>query len=354
MATFPDSPSERGGARFGGGGLGTPLGVPGKPKVASLFTPQPGGNQTLQALMLRQKELAARGGGEMPQIQSWTQGLAHALGQTMTGFEQGRVDRDIATGNKVVADVIGGADPVTGEYGPDAAAKVAQWNPDFAAKILADRQARANAEHWEDMPPPPGAKEGQLYQRNSVTGEVRTAGGAAGTSVTINPPSAETGAKLGLANGFLDNYDAIIASAQAGEMTGGGYISGVQLGRGNGGAQYRNLLQGTEAMVRLLTGAGMSEGEARQRVVQYEPALTDDADTLVSKIQGLKQALNNVTEGVQTRGQDQEGEGDPATTETNPYKVGETYDFTTPDGKPIRGTYLGGDIGAASSWKAAQ
>jgi hypothetical protein len=253
-----------------------------------------------------------------------------------------------------MSEVLGSADPTTGAFPADAPGKIASWDPELAYKMLTDRQAAANAEHWVDMPPQPGAKEGQLYQRNSVTGEVRTAGGQAGDSITINPPSAETGAKLGLANGFLDNYDAVLASAQAGEMTGGGYISGVQLGRGNGGAQYRNLLQGTEAMVRLLTGAGMSEGEARQRVVQYEPALTDDADTLVSKIQGLKQALNNVTEGVQTRGRD-EGEGDPeAPQEDSLYKVGETYDFTTPEGKPIRGKYLGGDISAASSWEAVQ
>ena len=57
------------------------------------------------------------------------------------------------------------------------------------------------------------------YQLNQQTGQYDQVGGG-GTNVTINPPSAETAAKLGLANGFLDNYDTILKSAQAGEMTG--------------------------------------------------------------------------------------------------------------------------------------
>jgi hypothetical protein len=140
------------------------------------------------------------------------------------------------------------------------------------------------------------------YQLNQKTNQYDQVGGG-GTSVTINPPSAETSAKLGLARGFLDNYDSILKSVDAGEMTGGGYISGVQLGRGNGGTQYRNLKQGTEALIRIMTGAGMSENEAVERSQQFEPQITDDAPTLRSKVQGLKQAIDNVIQGVQTRGQ---------------------------------------------------
>jgi hypothetical protein len=354
MARFsgggPIGPTPGGGALGGAFPPAPQAGGPGGfgPRIASMFAPAGNaGHPTLQALMERQQELANRKGGA-PQIQSWTQGAAHMLDKLFEGLEVGRTNRRLAEGNQVVSDVLSQADPVTGELTPAQIAPLAEWDPDRWAQLMQVYQSGRNVEMWEDIAAPDGAKPGQLYQRNSQTGEVRTAGGGSGTEVTINPPSAETGAKLGLAQGFFDNYDDIVAAAQAGEMTGGGYFSGVQLGRGAGGIAYRNLLQGTEAMVRLLTGAGMNENEARQRVTQYEPALTDDVPTLVSKIQGLHQALTNVQEGVMTRGQ---GEGEPGETPDETatesiYKVGEIYTFAHGKGK-----YLGGDIGDPASWE---
>ena len=115
-------------------------------------------------------------------------------------------------------------------------------------------------------------------------------------------PSAETSAKIGLSEGFTDNFDAILKSVDAGELTGLNWVPSVGFGRGNGGTQYRNIRQGTEGLIRLLTGAGMNEGEARDRVTSYEPSITDDAPTLRNKIVQLKQAIDNVTQAVQTRG----------------------------------------------------
>jgi hypothetical protein len=150
MATFPDIPAHPRNPQVGTGGFvapGAPTIQPNplKPKVASLFTPQPGGNQTLQALMLRQKELAGRG-GEMPQIQSWTQGLSHALAETMTGIEEGRVRREAERGNAAVAGALGAADPVTGLVPAEAASSIASWDPEMAYKLLSDRREQMNAD----------------------------------------------------------------------------------------------------------------------------------------------------------------------------------------------------------------
>jgi hypothetical protein len=48
---------------------------------------------------------------------------------------------------------------------------------------MALRAAQAKTENWVDIPPPEGAKPGQLYQRNTVTGEVRATGGQSVTQI---------------------------------------------------------------------------------------------------------------------------------------------------------------------------
>jgi len=289
------------------------------------------------------------------QIESWTQGAAQLAQAFVNARQQAAAETEEATGRQELAGAMAGID---WDAGPTAEQQAIIYgrDPELGMKVIADMvQARRNQVSTltpEEEIATFGADKPGTYQKKGtgevtridepeaaetygpvVTGEqAKTLGldptksyqlnqktqqydqiGGGGTSVTINPPSAETSAKLGLAKGFIDNYDSILKSVDAGEMTGPGYLKGVTLGYGNGGTQYRNLLQGTEAMVRLLTGAGMNESEARQRVTQYEPAATDDAVTLRSKIEGLKQALDNVIEGVETRGQPGATDGEDTT-----------------------------------------
>jgi hypothetical protein len=264
---------------------------------------------TLDALMARQKEIALDRAKLQPgAIQQPIQGVAYLANVLANKLQQGRADRATAAANQQMAETMANIDPVNGANGAQIGI-LANYDPDMAMQFLKERADRRQAEAERVTYGPVltgeaakaiGLDPTKSYQMNNKTQQYDQVGGG-GTSVTVNPPSAEVAAKLGLANGFLDNYDAILQSAQAGEMTGTGWITGVQMGRGNGGAQYRNLLQGTEALVRLLTGAGMSEGEARSRVKQFEPAALDDAPTLVSKIGGLKQALDNVRGAVNDR-----------------------------------------------------
>lgn len=150
-------------------------------------------------------------------------------------------------------------------------------------KIIADFNAGAYGD-----PATPGAQK----LRDDAIKKANTA------SAGIQLISPETGAKIGLIDEFLNNYDMVERSASAGEMTGPvDLVKNVMMGRGPGGQAYRMLRQGTEGLVRIMTGAGMPESEARDRVRQYEPEWTDDANTLVSKIQGLKAAVTSARQG---------------------------------------------------------
>ena len=100
--------------------------------------------------------------------------------------------------------------------------------------------------------------------------------------------SPETGAKIGLIDDFLGNFDSIREVAASGGMTGLWDYGRTIAGRDAGGRAYRELLGGTEGIIRILTGAGMSESEAGKNAYLYEPQLWDDAKTMVSKLDGLR------------------------------------------------------------------
>jgi hypothetical protein len=136
---------------------------------------------------------------------------------------------------------------------------------------------------------------------------VGVGGGGAGDKL-MTP---EAAARIALANEYLKNSDNVRTSAAAGEMTGPiDYQTSVRLGKGNGGVAFRQLKQGTEAYVRMMTGAGMAISEAQEKAMQYEPQWTDTAEVLTSKVDGLNAALKAIvaeaTLGRQTTGGDEQ------------------------------------------------
>jgi hypothetical protein len=143
-----------------------------------------------------------------------------------------------------------------------------------------------------------GLDHSKQYQLNEKTKKYDPVGGS---GVTIQNVPAETAAKIALGDEFLSNFDSIRLAAVNGDMTGPlDYQTAVTFGRGTGGVASRQLMQGSEALVRLMTGAGKSESEARGEVKQYLPSITDDAVTLTSKIDGLKNAITRIKAGVTT------------------------------------------------------
>lgn len=109
---------------------------------------------------------------------------------------------------------------------------------------------------------------------------------------------AEMGARIGLGDEFLnEDLPGIKKDVEAGAATGILDYAMGWAGRGRQGEIRRRLLTGVDALRRNLTGAGMSATETEEYVGRYLPSITDDAETLVSKISGLERDLRAVKEG---------------------------------------------------------
>lgn len=127
------------------------------------------------------------------------------------------------------------------------------------------------------------------WQKDLKTGKWEKPGGG---GINIQTVPAEVGARVALGDDFLSNIDEVRRSAAAGEMTGPiDYSTAVLGGRGSGGNAYRMLVQGSEALIRQLTGAGKSQSEAESQARQFLPTFTDDAQTLTAKVDSLGRQL---------------------------------------------------------------
>lgn len=121
--------------------------------------------------------------------------------------------------------------------------------------------------------------------------------------------SAEVAARLGLANSFLGQLDdytdaegkpqtGLRSRIKAGDVTGlvDGLMGAANIG--DPGAIRRKISSGAEALLRNLTGAGMSIEEARKYVARYEPQWNDSSETLLDKVNQLDRELRSVTDVV--------------------------------------------------------
>lgn len=104
--------------------------------------------------------------------------------------------------------------------------------------------------------------------------------------------SAETSARTALAATQLDVLDdEFIAQVEAGGVTGFADILMAKAGRGKQGEIMREINAASEAMVRMLTGAGMNMAEAQREAELYIPTFTDDGKSAASKLRQLKRRL---------------------------------------------------------------
>lgn len=134
-----------------------------------------------------------------------------------------------------------------------------------------------------------GLDPSKQWQQNLKTKKWEMPGGG---GINIQTVPSEVGARVALGDDFLSNIDEVRRSAAAGEMTGPlDYSSSVLMGRGTGGNAYRMLVQGSEALVRQLTGAGKSQSEAQSQAAQFLPTITDNAETLTAKVDSLGRQL---------------------------------------------------------------
>lgn len=109
---------------------------------------------------------------------------------------------------------------------------------------------------------------------------------------------ADVAGRLGLAKSFLGQLPDIRRRIEAGEMDGvTGAVTG-KLGMGGAGELRRQIDSGAEALLRMLTGAGMNKEEASQYVRRYQFDPTDTRGTRLSKLGQLERELNTVGETV--------------------------------------------------------
>lgn len=123
---------------------------------------------------------------------------------------------------------------------------------------------------------------------------IKTEAEARKTADSGKPLPAELGARVALGQQFLDDYPELRKQVAAGGVTGLWDRSQAAAGRGPQGEALRRIKLGSEAIIRNLTGAGMNKEEAEERVRQYEPAWTDDAETVTKKLDMLNEALQRI------------------------------------------------------------
>lgn len=156
------------------------------PAPARLIRPNDGSSPTLtlEALMARQKELAAQG-AQIGQMDMGTipQGLAGMAQSFVNSLARRKAERDLASGQQTVAQAFGHAMSDTGVLDPAAMQQIMQLDPPTAMELMktaaALRASQAKVEHWEPVLGPDGKPTGA--QRNTTTGETKAAGDGSGT-----------------------------------------------------------------------------------------------------------------------------------------------------------------------------
>jgi hypothetical protein len=109
-----------------------------------------------------------------------------------------------------------------------------------------------------------------------------------------SPPSGEIAARVGLGKAFLDRIPNIQARIEAGELDTMQGRTMAYAGQGGPGELRRAIDEGAEALLRGLTGAGMSQSEANNYARRYQVNFVDTKETQLRKLSELENALRYV------------------------------------------------------------
>jgi hypothetical protein len=110
-----------------------------------------------------------------------------------------------------------------------------------------------------------------------------------------SPPSGEMASRIGLAKAFIERTPQIKERIQADELNSVGGRAMAMVGQGGPGELRRAIDEGSEALLRGLTGAGMSTSEATNYARRYQFSLIDTKETQLRKLNELENALRYVT-----------------------------------------------------------
>ena len=111
----------------------------------------------------------------------------------------------------------------------------------------------------------------------------------------------ELAARVGMSESFAGQAPALRERLSSGDMTGPIDNLMAQFGIGQRGETYRQLQSGTDALMRLLTGAGMNNTEAKAYAERYLPTIKDTPESAAGKLDQLMQELE-AAKGMAMRG----------------------------------------------------
>lgn len=101
----------------------------------------------------------------------------------------------------------------------------------------------------------------------------------------------ELAARVGMADSFLGQLPDIKQKVATGQVTGPWDRSMAVMGHGEQASVYRQIESGVDALMRLLTGAGMNQTEAAAYARRYLPTYADDTAAMGQKLDQLAQEL---------------------------------------------------------------
>ena len=108
------------------------------------------------------------------------------------------------------------------------------------------------------------------------------------------PPSSETQGRMGLGKDFLETVPQIKTRIQNDELNSASGRFQAHFGQNRPGELVTQINKGADALVRGLTGAGMSIPEASKYAKAYEFVVYDTKETQLRKVNGLERALRYV------------------------------------------------------------
>lgn len=218
----------------------------------------------------------------------WGIGLAQGLGALSQQIGQEKKKRGMAEALKGIG----------GQFTPEQQRFLDMLDPEQSSQIIGDKLFAAPAARWEDI--------GNNRQRNTATGEIKDIplsledrerlAKSGASSVNVNTYPAEIGARMGVAEGFLENYDKILKDLPTlHTVSGRGQMA---FNTGRPGEMVRQVKSGVDALTKQMTGAGMPVAEAQDYASRYIIGITDMPFDMESKMKGLKYDLEHIDEGI--------------------------------------------------------
>ena len=183
-----------------------------------------------------------------------------------------------------------------------------QNDPQAMMSVAAQRMFAKPSESWKPVDIDGDGRND--FQQSSITGEYKDMPKTLSeeerlrpvSNTTINNIPAEVGARIGLGEGFLANFDEL--KKKATDFFSGNAVEQakrrgqIAFNTGEGGKLWRDVETGKEALIRGLTGAGMAHAEAENQASRYGISQWDTAYDVQTKLDGLKRDLENVAKGI--------------------------------------------------------